>query len=106
MGLLQRRHVEGSGITYIGKESNLIEAVEQGLVHSWDEVLSGYEDAEAEWQAILLPLLLQMPRAAASQVLGLSERAISSLRNGKSRPQPATRRRMREYARQRLTAIS
>jgi hypothetical protein len=34
VGLLQRRHIQIDYIKYIGKESNALEDVEAGLVHS------------------------------------------------------------------------
>ncbi len=38
IGLLQRRPVILGELVYIGKETNRLEEVEQGLVHDWDEV--------------------------------------------------------------------
>jgi hypothetical protein len=44
--LLARRAVEAVPITYVGKESNLLEDVENEIVHDWDEVQEQYRD---EW---------------------------------------------------------
>jgi len=38
IGLLQRRPVVLGELVHIGKETNRMEEVEQGLVHDWDEV--------------------------------------------------------------------
>lgn len=38
VGLLQRRPVSLGELVHIGKETNRLEDVEQGLVHDWDEV--------------------------------------------------------------------
>lgn len=38
IGLLQRRTVIVGEVVYIGKETNRLEEVEQGLVHDWEEV--------------------------------------------------------------------
>jgi len=38
VGLLQRRPVRLGELVHIGKESNRLEEVKQGLVHDWDEV--------------------------------------------------------------------
>ena len=84
VGLLARRAVHAVGVTYVGKESHRVEDVEQGLVHSWDEVLGRYHDVESEWRDVLVPKLLAMARADASTLLGISARAISSLRTGRS----------------------
>ena len=86
VGLLARRAVHAVGVTYVGKESHRVEDVEQGLVHSWDEVLGQYHDAESEWWDVLLPRLRAMPRARASAISGISERALSSLRSGRTNP--------------------
>ena len=43
-GLLQRRQVLVGGVRYVGKESNRLDDVEHGLVHSLDEVQTTYED--------------------------------------------------------------
>jgi hypothetical protein len=44
VGLLQRRHIQVGQIKYIGKESNNLEAVEAGLVHSPQNVYTEYTD--------------------------------------------------------------
>lgn len=95
IGLLSRREVRATGITYVGKESTRVEDVEQGLVHSWDEVLGRYHDEESEWRDVLLPKLRAMTRSNASSLLGISERSISALRSGRAKPSKATRKRMR-----------
>ena len=66
VGLLARRTVHATGITYVGKESNRVEDVEQGLVHSWCEVLGRYHDDDSEWRNVLMPKLRDMSRADAS----------------------------------------
>ena len=42
IGLLQRRHVHIDPIRYIGKESNHLEAVDAGLIHSEQSVYTEY----------------------------------------------------------------
>jgi hypothetical protein len=42
VGLLQRRHVKINQIKCIGKESNSLENVEEGLVHSEQSVYTEY----------------------------------------------------------------
>src|SRR5258706_3449016 len=58
IGLLQRRHVQVGLVKYIGKESNSLEDVEAGVVHSAQAVYTEYSDPRRdEWQTIVLPLL-------------------------------------------------
>src|SRR5262249_27210298 len=44
VGLLQRRHIWVDQIKYIGKESNSLEEVSQGLIHSELSVYTEYSD--------------------------------------------------------------
>ena len=58
VGLLQRRHVLIDGIRYIGKESNALEDVEAGLVHSTESVYTEYCDPKRDkWATKILPAL-------------------------------------------------
>jgi hypothetical protein len=43
-GLLTRRPVTATHITYIGKESNRLEEATAGLLHDLDEILDTYND--------------------------------------------------------------
>src|SRR6185437_2805990 len=53
VGLLQRRHIRIEQIQYIGKESNRIEDVESGLIHSARSVYREYTyPRRDEWQKI------------------------------------------------------
>src|SRR5487761_185268 len=62
IGLLQRRHVQIDQTKYIGKESNLIEEVESGLVHSEMDIYTEYVDPKRdEWTTKILPALKQIP---------------------------------------------
>lgn len=89
-GLLQRRHAHVDAIKYVGKETNQLEEVEAGMVHNWSAVLPTADDAADEWSRSLLGKLRSMSRREAAKALGISERAVSSLRNGKSRPSRRT----------------
>jgi len=48
---LQRRHVRIEQIKYIGKESNIIEEVEVGLIHSPQGVYAEYPDPRRDADA-------------------------------------------------------
>ncbi|MFZ0212303.1 MAG: hypothetical protein WAL55_06310, partial [Candidatus Acidiferrales bacterium] len=87
IGLLQRRHVRIDQTKYIGKESNLIEDVESGLVHSETDVYTEYVDPRRdEWQTKILPALKQIPLSQLVELSGMSPSALKELRAGRSRP--------------------
>ena len=88
IGLLQRRHVRIERTKYIGKESNSLEEVESGLIHSEQSVYTEYPDPRRdEWQTKILPAL---KKASLSRLVDecrgiLSRRALIDLRAGRSR---------------------
>jgi hypothetical protein len=89
IGVLQRRHVQIEQVKAIGKESNSLEEVESGLIHSEQNVYTEYPDPRRdEWQTKILPALKKAPLS--SLVEGcrgiLSRRALINLRAGRSRP--------------------
>jgi hypothetical protein len=87
IGLLQGRHVRIDQIKYIGKESNSLEDVEAGLVHSAQNVYTEYSDPRRdEWEVNVLPQLKQMPLKLLVEKSGMSRRAIMDARAGRSRP--------------------
>jgi hypothetical protein len=87
VGLLQRRHVDINLIKYIGKESNALEDVEAGLIHSEDAVYTEYPDPRRdEWQVTILPVLKNARLADLITETGMSKRALLNLRAGRSRP--------------------
>ena len=58
IGLLQRRYIQIDQIRYIGKESNSLEEVDAGLIHSAQNVYTEYIDpARDEFKTKLLPAL-------------------------------------------------
>ena len=89
VGLLQRRKIQISGIKYIGKESNLLEDVETGIIHSGDTVYTEYVDKRRdEWETKIRPALKKIPLSVLQKLSGLSRRALINARTGKSRPYP------------------
>ena len=91
VGLLQRRHVKIEQIKYIGKESNKLEDVEAGFVHSAESVYTEYVDPRRdEWTKKIFPALKQMSlKVLVKKCAGkLSRRALIDLRSGRSRPHP------------------
>ena len=56
------RHVRVERIIYIGKESNRLEEIEAGVIHSPESVYTEYPDpSRDEWQTKILPLLKRVP---------------------------------------------
>ena len=90
VGLLQRRQVQSLYIFYVGKESNRLDDVEQGLVHDWDDVQERYDDPGCDPLSQIKPVLRKIPRRQLAEDTGVTEREIRYLLNGCSRPKPAT----------------
>ncbi len=88
VGLLGRRHIAIDGFVFIGKESNKLEAVEEGGIPSESDVYTVFNDSKRdEWAMKWLPILKAMPIAELIERSGLSERALYMIRAGR-RPQP------------------
>lgn len=92
-GLLQRRHIKIDLLKYIGKESNSLEDVQSGLIHSDQNVYTEYPDPRRdEWQTKILPVLQKIPLSKLIEVTGKSRRALTDARTGKRRPHPKNQR--------------
>lgn len=77
IGLLRRRHIWIDRVQYIGKESNQLEAVDAGLIHSDKNSYTEYVDKNRdEWQTKILPSLKRLPLAHLINESGLSRRAL------------------------------
>jgi hypothetical protein len=88
IGLLQRRHVRIEQIKSIGKESNSLEDVESGLIHSEQSVYTEYPDPRRdEWQTKIVPALKKISLRSLVGT-GLSRRMLIKARSGKVRPHP------------------
>lgn len=86
-GLLQRRHVRVEQIKYIGKESNSLEDVESGLIHSEQNVYTEYPDPRRdEWQTKMVPALKNVPLPRLVKMSGKSRRMLIKARSGRTRP--------------------
>jgi hypothetical protein len=87
IGLLQRRHIKVDQIIYIGKESNRLEEIEAGLIHSPESVYTEYPDPRREeWQTRILPVLKKIPVAVLMRVSGRSRSMLVRTLAGRSRP--------------------
>jgi hypothetical protein len=92
VGLLHRRHVRVERIIYIGKESNRLEEIEAGVIHSPESVYTEYPDpSRDEWQTRILPLLKKIPIADLMRVSGRSPSMLRRALAGRSRPRKRNR---------------
>ncbi len=88
-GPLQRRHVRIELIRFIGKESNLLEEVDAGLIHSAADVYGEVVDPRRDaWERKIRPALKQISLSKLCDEMGFSRRALINWRTGKSRPHP------------------
>jgi hypothetical protein len=91
IGLLQRRDIRVGQVKYIGKESNTLEDVQSGLIHSEQSVYTEYPDPRRdEWRTKTLPALKAIPlKTLVRHCNGkISRRALIDLRAERSRPRP------------------
>ncbi len=97
IGLLQRRHVRIDALKYIGKESNSLEAVQEGSEGSAEVVYTEYADPRRdEWETKIRPALRKMSLRTLVEKTGMSRRALMDLRAGRSRPRAASLRILKE----------
>jgi hypothetical protein len=85
-GLLHRRHIKIDLIKCIGKESNSLEAVDEGLEHSASNVYTEYADPErTEWITKIQPALTEPKLEVLVAACGkrLCRREIIELRAGR-----------------------
>jgi hypothetical protein len=87
IGLLQRRHIRLERIIYIGRESNRLEEIEAGILHSPESVYTEYPDPRREeWQTKILPVLNKIPIEALMKFSGRSRSMLVRTLAGRSRP--------------------
>ena len=89
VGLLGRRHIKIDQIKCIGKESNSLENVDAGLVHSEKNAYNEYVDPKRdEWITKIQPALKRPKLGVLVKACGnrLSRRELIELRAGRSRP--------------------
>jgi len=91
-GLLSRRPVVSTEISYIGKESNLLEERTAGLIHDVAEALSSYSDPNLDpWGTLVAPTLREFNSAEIAERTNLDRRTIQRLLNGHHYPRRANR---------------
>src|SRR5206468_2736635 len=100
VGLLQRRHVGIEQIKNIGKESNSLEDVESGTIHSAQDVYTEYSDPRRdEWETKVRPALKQVSLSVLQEKTGLSRRMLIKARTGRTRPHPKNQEMLAEIVR-------
>lgn len=88
-GLLYRRYVSIDRIRFIGKESNELEEIDAGLVHSAADAYTEYVDpSRDEWATKIKPMLKTISLSRLCAETGFSRRTLINWRKGKSRPHP------------------
>jgi hypothetical protein len=88
-------------ISSLGKESNLLDDVESGMVHSAQDVYTESIDPRRdEWQTMILPVLKKMPLSSIIEKTGMSRRGVMDLRAGRSRPHRKNREKLTRVARE------
>ncbi len=89
VGLLQRRHIRIDQIKYIGKESNSLEEVEEGLIHLPENVYTEYDDPRRdEWSTEILPAIRKVPLPLLVTLSDMARSTLIEIRAGRSRPHP------------------
>jgi hypothetical protein len=91
--LLQRRHIKIDLIKCIGKESNSLESVDEGLEHSATNVYTEYADPKrTAWIIKIQPALKKPKLEVLVEACGkrLCRREISELRAGRKKPHRKT----------------
>ncbi len=94
VGLLGRRQVAIDSITYIGKESNRLEEVEEQRLLDPRDVYTEYSDPRRdEWATKILPKLKAMPMRELMERTGLPRSTLQAIRAGR-RPHKARQRKL------------
>jgi hypothetical protein len=101
IGLLQRRHVQIGQVKYIGKESNSLEEVDAGLIHSEENVYTEYVDLRRdEWATVVVPALKKVPMSVLLAKSGFCRRMLMKARAGATRPHRKNRERLASIVRE------
>lgn len=86
VGLLARRLVAVEAITYVGKESNRLEEVEEQSLTDASDVYTAYPDPRRDdWATKILPNLKAMPMRELTELSGMSRAALKAIRAGRRR---------------------
>jgi hypothetical protein len=89
-GLLPRLHLDVTEVRHIGKESNRLDEVEDGIIRDASEVYTEYRDPRREWEAAL-PRLRAIGVPELARRTGMPERTLRSRLNSERLPHSADR---------------
>lgn len=92
-GLLPRRPVVAVGVRHIGKETNRLDEVEEGLLDVSDDIHIRYVDERGEWER-LVPTLREIGVKELARRTGMSERTLRSNLNSRRLPRREARTRL------------
>lgn len=98
LGLLQRRHVSIGTVRHIGKESNRLENVLDGLIATPGEVYTEYVDPKGDPElANLRSWYRALPMIIAMNGAMMSRAQMQRFRNANAIPRDATKKRLRRF---------
>ena len=87
------------GFVFIGKESNKLEAVEEGGVPSESDVYTVFNNPRREeWQTTILPIIRSAPVSAIMAATRMSRRAVQRVRNEDSAPRALHKNSLTKFA--------
>lgn len=95
VGLLARRPVRIANLELIGKEANMIEDVEAGMVERMEEVQLSYGSLSGPLTSEERERLKEIPLCLLASKLEVSDRYARMIRNGHRKPSPEVVRRVR-----------
>jgi hypothetical protein len=91
IGLLSRRPIRAGRVVAIGKETNLLDEVQAGLIGDDKQTLTEYQDLRHDtWTEIEWPALRLLPDRSLAKESGLPLRTVQYARGGR-KPRPAHR---------------
>jgi hypothetical protein len=95
VGLLSRRRVRIAALHFIGKESNLLEEVEEGTIHDRQSVYTEYHDPRRQhyaWEKVVstIKAMSKRQRCALAKRAGVSVTTVEYARRGRM-PRPRNR---------------
>jgi hypothetical protein len=91
-GLLQRRPVTATAITYIGKEAHRLEETTAGLIHDSGEILNTYNDPTLDpWVTLVVPVLNDFNTGEIAAHAQVDRRTVQRLFGGQTQPRRSHR---------------
>jgi len=99
VGLLSRRPVRALTVTHVGKETNLLDEIQAGLVGEEEQALVEYTDSRRDpWSTLVVPVLRTMPQRKTAAAAGIHRDTLADITAHRSKPRSATRERLTSLA--------